>query len=304
VYKPEPFSIQKSSYSDVSNVTQTKDYEKFFVDQHKIVKNSIPKENTFSIGIYSIFIDKYQIFYENFIKNCEENFLPHCTKYYYIVTDNKDLPKYNNRTFFFNTEKIGWPYETLYRFKYFLQFKEEDVQKSDIVYFVNSNGKFLEPIGNEVLPDSSGYVFTKHHGYLDKNYNGISYEKNNKKSTAYIPNQNINFEYLAGGFYGATRENYVKLCKTLNDNIDIDEKQNFIALWHDESHINKYCLSILNYKFKRVGIEYHVPEEHSHKFKDKKLIYLNKHKYLPIDIIKNGKPSVMVNKVIKNKYTQ
>lgn len=302
VYKPEPFSIQKSSYSDVSNVTQTKDYEKFFIDQHKIIKNCIPKNNTFTIGIYSIFIDKYQIFYENFIKNCEENFLPQCTKYYYIVTDNKDLPKYNDRTFFFNTEKIGWPYETLYRFKYFLQFKEEDINKSDVLYFVNSNGKFLERIGNEVLPDESGYVFTHHHNFINKSYNGMSYEKDNPKSTAYIQNQNIKFEYLAGGFYGATRENYIKLCKTLNDNIDKDEKDNFIAIWHDESHINKYCLSVLNYKFKKLGIEFHVPDEYSYKFKYKKLIYLDKHKYIPIDIIKKGKPSAMVNKIVKNKY--
>jgi GR25 family glycosyltransferase involved in LPS biosynthesis len=300
-YTKEPFCIQRNSYSDLSNKQTGVDYEKYFTNQYKIIKEIKLVNKELTIGIYSIFIDKYQVFYENFIKNCEENFLPQYTKYYYIVTDNKDLPKYNDRTFFFNTEKIGWPYETLYRFKYFLQFKEE-VKKSDILYFVNSNGKFLEYIGSEVLPDSSGYVFTKHHGYLDENYNKMSYEKNNSKSTAYIQNQNIKFEYLAGGFYGATREKYINLCKTLNDNIDKDEKNNFIAIWHDESHINKYCLSVLNYKFKRLGIEYHVPEENMYKFKDKKLIYLNKHNYIPINIIKKGKPSAMVNKIVKNKY--
>jgi hypothetical protein len=306
VYKNEPFSIQKALYSDVSNKTQTKDYENFFLDQHTIIQKIIPKEKEKVIGIYSIFIDIYQHFYPDFIKNCEENFLPQYKKNYYIITNNKDLKLYNDNTFIFHTEKIGWPYETLYRFKYLLQFKEEDLYKSDIIYFINSNGKFLEKIDTKIFPDESGYAFTKHHGFYNKPYEQLAYEKSNKSSTAYISKDlGRKYEYFAGGFYGANTKNHIEMCKILDENITKDENNNYIAIWHDESHINKYCQSVLKYNFKKLGIEYHVPEERMNSYACKKLIYLDKKRYLPqtssTKDLKNGHKNIN-GKIVVNKY--
>jgi GR25 family glycosyltransferase involved in LPS biosynthesis len=304
VYKPEPFSIQKASYSDVSNRKQTKDYEDFFLSQCKIIQNTKTIEKELTVGVQVIFVDKYETFYEQFISNCEERFLPQYKKYYYIVTDNKNLPKYNDRTFIYYTERIGWPYETLYRFKYFLEFKQEEIDKSDYIYFINSNGKFLETIDKEVLPDSSGYSFTTHHGFYQKKYSDLAYEKNSK-STAYIPfDKSKTYKYFAGGFYGAKKDKFMELCKTLDEKITEDEKNNYIAVWHDESHINKFCFD-LNYNFKQLGIDYHIPEEKLKSFHIKKLIYLDKKKYIPqtdtVKDLKHGHKNTN-GKIILNKY--
>lgn len=304
VYKPEPFSIQKASYSDVSNIKQTKNYEKFFIEQHNIVKSSISSSKELTIGIQAIFVDKYETFYEQFISNCEELFLPQYKKFYYIITDNPNLPKYNDRTFIYKTERIGWPYETLYRFKYFLQFKQDEIDKSDYIYFINSNGKFLETISKEVLPNESGYSFTIHHGFNNKKYSDLAYEKNNK-STAYIPFDNSkHYKYFAGGFYGATKDKFIELCQKLDNNISQDEKNNYIAIWHDESHINKFCFD-LDYKFKWLDINYHIPEEKIKNFKDKKLIYLDKKRYIPqtntLKNLKHGNKNTN-GTIILNKY--
>jgi hypothetical protein len=46
--------------------------------------------------------------------------------------------------------------------------------------------------------------------------------------------------------------------KALDININVDESKDFIAVWHDESHINHYCNIFLNQKFKKLDIDFHI----------------------------------------------
>lgn len=46
--------------------------------------------------------------------------------------------------------------------------------------------------------------------------------------------------YFFGGFWGGKREKILEMCKINYDNIEEDLKNNIIAIWHDESHINRY----------------------------------------------------------------
>jgi histo-blood group ABO system transferase len=49
-------------------------------------------------------------------------------------------------------------------------------------------------------------------------------------------------EYFAGGFNGGTKEQYLKMAQKLATNIRLDYDKNIIAVWHDESHINRYFI--------------------------------------------------------------
>jgi len=46
----------------------------------------------------------------------------------------------------------------------------------------------------------------------------------------------------AGGFHGGTRDEFLKLASTMYYNIMRDLEHNFIAVWHDESHLNRYFI--------------------------------------------------------------
>jgi mannosyltransferase OCH1-like enzyme/GR25 family glycosyltransferase involved in LPS biosynthesis len=300
-YKKELFSLQKSSYSNLSNGYRGKEYEQCFIDMFNVIKDKTSLEKVKNIGLYSIFIGEYTTYYEGFIRNCEDMLLPQYNKYYYIVTDKEDLPLYNNRTFIVKVDKIGWPYETLYRFKYFLMFHKDLVNKSDYIYFLNSNGRFTENINEEILPNNSGYTLTLHNGYEKKHYVDIPFEKQNKTSTAYIHFIRGNkYKYVAGGFLGAETKKFISLCKLLEDNITRDESNNHIAIWHDESHINHYY-NILNRDCKLLDTSYHTDELKYIKGKTK-LIFLSKQKTLKSS--KNFKDCLQNRngKVIKNKY--
>ena len=49
-------------------------------------------------------------------------------------------------------------------------------------------------------------------------------------------------QYFAGGFNGS-KDEYLKMSKELSSNIDKDFNNGIIAVWHDESHINRYFAS-------------------------------------------------------------
>jgi hypothetical protein len=174
---PTPFCKQSESYSDIQNRKTT--YGQLFHNDHKKILDILDKNTgpSVAIGVYGIFIGEYKCLYRDWIDNISKLFFPGSPKNFYVVTDDPQLPMYNNTTFIVLTEKIGWPYETLYRFKYFLQFKECDILASDIIYFVNANGRFVLPVSNDVLPNESGYVFTTHNGYDNKPYNCTTFEK-------------------------------------------------------------------------------------------------------------------------------
>ena len=255
-----------------------------------------------TIGIFSIFIDTYIQFYEKFISNMERRFLPKYKKYYYIVTDKKDIKVLNDRTYFYFTDKIGWPYETLYRYKYYLQFNPDDRIKSNITYFLNSNALCMQTLNSQILPDKSGYVFTIHYVYKKFIYSDLPFEKN-KNSTAYTPYiANKNYTYYGGGFFGAVTDKFEQLCIELEKNTVIDETNGMIAKWHDESHLNRYCNIVLNNNFTKNDIEYHVPEQvikKEHMFV--KIIYLDKTKHLK-SMSKQSKPKITNGHIILNKY--
>jgi GR25 family glycosyltransferase involved in LPS biosynthesis len=310
-YKPENFSIQKSSYSNLSNSFRGADYEQLFINYHKKILDAKPEVEK-TIGIYSIFVGDYVYFYENFIKNCEISFLPQYKKNYYIVTD-KDLPVIlNTNTYFLKVEQIGWPYETLYRYKYFLMFNQEDLAKSDIFYFVNGNGQFLTTINCNVFPTENGYTFTIHNAFHNKKYKKLTYEKN-PKSTAYIPEiKKKKYVYYAGGFFGATKDKFITLCDTLDKAIQKDEENNYIAEWHDESHLNKYVNTTLNNDNNLCKIllpEYHIPQEilaKKYKKMNCKLTYLDKKRYLKNSETKDMKKckNNRHGEIIPNKYNK
>jgi histo-blood group ABO system transferase len=48
--------------------------------------------------------------------------------------------------------------------------------------------------------------------------------------------------YFAGGFYGGKKDQFLRLIETTSANINKDLAHDFIALWHDESHLNRYFI--------------------------------------------------------------
>lgn len=201
------------------------------------------------IGILYICTGKYDIFWKDFYLSAERYFFTedsNVIRKYYVFTDNKSLfgEKENKHIYKIYQENLGWPNNTLKRFHIFLSIKEQLMKETDYVFFCNANLLFMQPVNNEILPpaNSNGLVGTLHPGFFNKSNREFTYERN-PLSTAYIA-EGAGEHYYAGGFSGGKTKEYIQLCEILKARIDQDTSNKLIAVWHDESHVNRYFLDI------------------------------------------------------------
>lgn len=146
----------------------------------------------------------------------------------------------------FPTEPIEWPMPTLMRYHTFLQ-QEETLAKYDYIFYADVDLLFVDVVGDEILGDGLT-ASTNPMYYLDKTM-FPPYEPN-PNSTAYIPrpgriveeNGKPRFQplYYAGGFQGGRADKFLEAMRVIKKNIDKDFSQNYIAIWNEESHWNRY----------------------------------------------------------------
>jgi hypothetical protein len=192
------------------------------------------------IAILYICTGKYEIFWKDFYISAQKNFLPNHEKHYFVFTDAKSIYKQNQSEIsVIPQKKLGWPYDTLMRFKMFLKVKEE-LRTFDYIFFLNANAEILDTVDESILNPKYDYIGAKHPVYWDKENKDFIYDRN-PKSLACIPQGQGEFYYM-GSFNGGKSEKYIKLIEELSANIDKDLKNKVIAIWHDESHLNSYFL--------------------------------------------------------------
>lgn len=228
------------------------------------------------IGILYICTGRYSKFWKDFYKNCEKRFLPNSEKHYFVFTDDqKILNSKNPKIHGIFQEVEQWPFPTLHRFEYFLKQKEE-LLKMDYVLFMNANlivkKKILE---NEVLPQNDEKLFvTLSPGFYNKVSKDFTYDRN-PECSAYIPEGQGNY-YFAGGLNGGHSKDFIEMSEIISKRITADYEKGIIALWHDESHINKYMFEFKD-KYKILSPAYLYPQGWDIPF-EKKIIILDKSK--------------------------
>ena len=149
----------------------------------------------------------------------------------------------------FPIEPIEWPMPTLMRWHTFLQ-QEEALKEYDYIFYCDIDMKFVGVVGDEILGD--GLTAALHPMYaLDKSF-WPPYEPN-EASEAYIKRPGMVVEdkdssvgkrfmpmYFAGGFQGGKAKEWISAMKVMKSMVDKDLLNNYIAIWNDESHWNKY----------------------------------------------------------------
>jgi len=194
------------------------------------------------IGILYICTGRYAIFWEKFYLSAEKFFLPSMKKTYFVFTDARHIFAENkNNVRKIHQGKLDWPFSTLLRYDLFSNITAQ-LRFYDYLFFFNANIIFLEEVDQAILPSqqNDGLVAVLHPYFWDKPVSSFTYERNSK-STAAIRNGEGK-HYFLGGINGGQTDAYLQLIETLKKNIQIDLRQNLIALWHDESHFNHYMV--------------------------------------------------------------
>jgi hypothetical protein len=237
------------------------------------VENDILKHKL-KIGFLIVATGKYDIFINPLIRSIEKYVLPNNSKFYNIFSDREIILEGVDYSIF-SIEHRPFPYPTLKRFHFFEKYKNDI--KGDQLIYIDADTLVTDNIGTEILYP---VTVTQHCGFV--NMVG-SFEKR-KESKCYINPENCK-NYIGGGFYSFSRENFFKMSDFCRDLIDCDEENGIIPIWHDETAINKYISTIIPDRV--LSPSFHYPENNEriynfwggkHTFKCKILLLDKNHK--------------------------
>ena len=219
------------------------------------------------VGLLVIATGKYNQFIPPLLKTAKEYFLKNHQVTYYVFTDDKEIlaqPSENMVSLY--KEHKPWPFPSLSRYEEF--YKHKDIlSKEDYLFYCDADMLFVSDIAEEILSDR---VVTIHPGFCG----GRGTPECRPTSTACISPQE-ELVYYAGGFNGGSSEEFLKMSKIISRNIDIDMKNGVMALWFDESHMNRYFID--NLPTKILSPSYCYPEScHDHLPFKRRLLALDK----------------------------
>ena len=186
-----------------------------------------------SVGLCIMATGKYVHFANKLIDSAEKFFLPGHKRTYFVFTDRLEELQKNPRIVPVFQKRLGWPHDSMMRTAVY--FDHKDLFNSmDYLFACDADMLFVDYVGSEILHERVG---TLHPGFTSKRG---TYDKN-PLSKAFV-NEHEGAHYFAGGFYGGSRENFITLLDTLTHNIQDDLNHKIVAIWHDESHLNRYFI--------------------------------------------------------------
>jgi len=200
------------------------------------------------IGILNVATNVYKNFLPKLHESINKYFLTDYDKEYFVWSDGDCSSDLNiNLT---KIESKGWPEDSLLRYHYFLM-KKKELLDCDYLFYLDADMLVVDEVGDEVLTDLLG---VQHPGF---HVNKQGTPETRPESTAFVEPSKIK-QYCCGGFNGGSSSCVVEMSETLSKNIDIDSKNGIVAVWYDESHLNKYFTEVSPTKILNCG--YCAPE--------------------------------------------
>lgn len=228
---------------------------------------------TYKIGLLIMATGKYIQFVPPLIKSAKQYFCTNHHVTFFVFTDG-DMQEMDNVIKIYQ-ERLGWPHDTMMRFSVYDKHREL-LSSMDYLFACDADMLFVDTVGDEIL---GAIVATLHPGFFGKESicfdSGGGYETN-PISTACVAAHEGQC-YFAGGFYGGSVQEFLPMARINTHNIEIDLRKEYIAKWHDESHLNRYFID--NKPTKILSSSYCYPEcgeKIGYPIYPKKLIALDK----------------------------
>jgi histo-blood group ABO system transferase len=186
------------------------------------------------VGLMIIATNKYIKFVKPLYDSMQRYFLnePDIERQMFLFSDQKAF----SGPVVIYQEHEPWPNMTLKRYEIFYR-NRHALEEMDYLYYADADMVFQEHIGPEILGER---VATIHPGFWNSPRKDFPYETN-PRSKAYVgPNEGDC--YFAGGFNGGKQGPFLEMAKVISENVHSDFEQGYIAVWHDESHLNRYLI--------------------------------------------------------------
>ena len=214
------------------------------------------------VAIVFIGTNKYIDFLPRYYENIEKYFLPNSEKTILAFTDG-ELNETPDNVRVYHQEHLAWPYITLKRFE-IINKARQDIEKHDWLVFLDADTLVVDTVTEEDFlhrccnktPEEIP-LFGVHHPCHFLQLTGRAhmpphdkppgaYEQN-PGSEAYVDMDDEDFHfgavpYFQGCFWGGKVPEVCAMIDELEARVNRDLERDVVAVWHDESHLNKYYL--------------------------------------------------------------
>lgn len=223
-----------------------------------------------SVAIIFIGTNQYLNFFPKYYEACEDLLFPDTKKQYFVFTDGDlegELPE--NITDIKISHK-DWPAITLERFHTILH-AEEQLKEYDWLLYLDGDMRVNQTIQpEEILDDSKEFIAVHHPCHYNT---GTGTFERNPESQACVDGTPL--QYYQGCLWGGKMESVIPMMKLLKDRVDTDYNNDIIALWHDESHLNKFFIEN-NDRVNALKPDYAFPEVYPDYPYQQKIVHLAK----------------------------
>ena len=243
------------------------------------------------VGILYICTGRYTVFWPDFYRTFQEKFLPGSDKTFFVFTDAErldydDAPDVRR----IYQKALDWPYSSLLRFKMFVS-QQAALEQMDFLFFANANLICSQTVTEaEFLPRpqrGERLLVVQQPGFWDKKPLFCSYDRN-PKCRAYIP-YNCGRVYVSGGLNGGTAGAFLTMSRELDRRTDADLADGQMALWHDESHLNRYIAEQDPASYRLLTPAYWYPEGWDLPF-EQKITVRDKSRWIDMTAVKGARP--------------
>jgi hypothetical protein len=222
------------------------------------------------VGIVSIATNHYIAYWEELVTSSREKLFINDSVKFHLFTDKKVMAiefARNNIDLDICIHEIpsfGWPEATLLRFSIITS--EAKHFDEEFLVYLDADMRVLtksEDSIRELLP-SGKMTLVRHPGYFRgfglarfslylsspklffgdimrlTRLGGIGSWETNRLSQAFVPRQKRKI-YFCGGIWGGPRDLFLSMCGQLSAQVERDLSLDYIAMWHDESHLNQWA---------------------------------------------------------------
>lgn len=186
------------------------------------------------IAVLYIGIGRYAGFWPEFYSSAKEYFLPGEDKRFFVFTDGTLEVKGEDVSVHHN-DNMGWPLNSLWRYRMFLRIADE-LRNYDYIFFFNANCKFVRTVEPaDILPEGEEELCAM----CTQTDPAKMTLETRPECASYVRPGSVD-HYWAGGINGGRAAAFLRLSEECAAIAQRDLENGYMPLWHDESVINHY----------------------------------------------------------------
>ena len=212
------------------------------------------------VAIIFIGTNKYLDFLPTYYEGIEKHFLPNSEKTIFAFTDG-ELDDTPDNIKVYQQEHLDWPYITLKRFE-IINKARADLDSMDWLVFLDADTRVVDTVTEEEFFSDKPYFGVHHPCHALKMQPHTEYPgafETNTNSRAGVTEEDDTSMYYQGCLWGGRVPEVMDMIEELDSRVEEDLSNDVIAVWHDESQLNKFYSEVKE-DVHLLGPEYAYPE--------------------------------------------